>query len=275
MDFLRAAVRMCPNVACVLTKTDLYPQWRRIAELDRGHLAAADVAADLIPVSSAVRQVALQTKSKSLNEESGFPVLIRYLREEVLARADQLDRRNTANDVLEVRAQLTTTLQAELTAQESPERAAALVAELERAQAAATRLKDRTARWQITLNDGVADLVADVEHDLRDRLRRITREGEELVDAADPALVWDQFSAWVHREVCVAASRPSCGPRNGRATSPGGWRAPPRTAPSPCPSWSRCPGRTPRGEHDESPGDRSRAWGTGHWPRCAGATWAG
>ena len=73
MDFLRAAVRMCPNVACVLTKTDLYPQWRRIAELDRGHLAAADVAADLIPVSSAVRQVALQTKSKSLNEESGFP----------------------------------------------------------------------------------------------------------------------------------------------------------------------------------------------------------
>jgi hypothetical protein len=71
--------------------------------------------------------------------------------------------------------QLTTTLQAELAAQESPERAAALLAELERAQAAATRLKDRTARWQITLNDGVADLVADVEHDLRDRLRRISR----------------------------------------------------------------------------------------------------
>jgi hypothetical protein len=206
MDFLRAAVRMCPNVTCVLTKTDLYPQWRRIAELDRGHLAAADVAADLIPVSSAVRQVALRTKSKPLNEESGFPVLVRYLREEVLARADQLDRRNTANDVLDVCAQLTTTLRAELAAQESPEQAAALVTELERAQEAAKSLKDRTARWQITLNDGVADLVADVEHDLRDRLRRITREGEELVDAADPALVWDQFSAWVHREVCVAAS---------------------------------------------------------------------
>ena len=78
------------------------------------------------------------------------------------------------------------------------------MAELERRPL--PRLKDRTARWQITLNDGVADLVADVEHDLRDRLRRITREGEELVDAADLALVWDQFSAWVHREVCVAAS---------------------------------------------------------------------
>ena len=29
---------------------------------------------------------------------------------------------------------------------------------------------------------------------------------EELVDAADPAPVWDQFAAWVHQQVCVAAS---------------------------------------------------------------------
>ncbi|HEY2762865.1 MAG TPA: dynamin family protein, partial [Pseudonocardiaceae bacterium] len=32
LDFLRQAMKMCPNVLCVLTKTDLYPQWRRIAE---------------------------------------------------------------------------------------------------------------------------------------------------------------------------------------------------------------------------------------------------
>ena len=66
LDFLAAAVRMCPNVACVLTKTDLYPQWRRIAELDRGHLAAADITADLIPVSSAVRGgAAAKSKTRS------------------------------------------------------------------------------------------------------------------------------------------------------------------------------------------------------------------
>ena len=34
------AMRLCPNVACVVTKTDLYPDWRRIIELDRGHLDA-------------------------------------------------------------------------------------------------------------------------------------------------------------------------------------------------------------------------------------------
>ena len=36
LEFLAHAASVCPNVACVLTKTDLYPSWRRIVELDRG-----------------------------------------------------------------------------------------------------------------------------------------------------------------------------------------------------------------------------------------------
>ena len=36
--FLRQALKLCPNVACVLTKTDLYPHWRKVADLDRQHL---------------------------------------------------------------------------------------------------------------------------------------------------------------------------------------------------------------------------------------------
>ncbi|HVL84908.1 MAG TPA: dynamin family protein [Pseudonocardia sp.] len=206
LDFLAAAMRLCPNVAAVLTKTDLYPRWRRIAELDRAHLATAGISAELIPVSSTVRQAALRTKNTVLNEESGYPVLVRYLREQVLGQADLLDRRSTAQDILEVCEQLATTMRAELSTHQDPGKAQEVVAELERSQAAAARLKDRSARWQITLNDGVADLVADVEHDLRERLRRITTEGETLVDAADPAAVWDQFAAWVHEQVCAAAA---------------------------------------------------------------------
>src|SRR5690606_41757067 len=39
VQFLRHAMRISPNVAAVLAKTDLYPQWRRIEEIDRSHLA--------------------------------------------------------------------------------------------------------------------------------------------------------------------------------------------------------------------------------------------
>ncbi|WP_418605232.1 dynamin family protein [Georgenia sp. SUBG003] len=44
--FLRQAMRICPHVACVVTKTDIYPDWRRIVELDRAHL---DAVAEGIP----------------------------------------------------------------------------------------------------------------------------------------------------------------------------------------------------------------------------------
>ncbi len=30
LEFLAAAMKLCPNVACVVTKADLYPHWRQI-----------------------------------------------------------------------------------------------------------------------------------------------------------------------------------------------------------------------------------------------------
>jgi predicted GTPase len=38
LEFLAHAAAVCPTVACVLAKNDLYPEWERIAELNRGHL---------------------------------------------------------------------------------------------------------------------------------------------------------------------------------------------------------------------------------------------
>ena len=46
----------------------------------------------------------------------------------------------------------------------------------------------------------------DIEYDLRDRLRAISREAEQLIDDADPAEVWDQFADWFHQQVSSAAS---------------------------------------------------------------------
>ena len=40
LDFLQQALQRCPRAACVVTKTDLYPEWRRIVEINKGHLAA-------------------------------------------------------------------------------------------------------------------------------------------------------------------------------------------------------------------------------------------
>ncbi|MCY7340958.1 MAG: dynamin family protein [Pseudonocardia sp.] len=207
LEFLSHAASLCPNVACVLTKNDLYPQWRRIAELDRGHLAAAGITAELFAVSSALRWHAVLGNDTEINAESGFPALVGYLRKRVLGQADRLARRSTVHDVLAVTGQLCGNLRAELAAQQNPQDAQALVRDLADAQERAAALKERSARWQQTLNDGVADLNADIDYDLRDRMREISRLAEEeLAGGGDPTKVWDQFSGWVQQEVAAAAS---------------------------------------------------------------------
>lgn len=234
LEFLHAAMKLCPNVACVLTKTDLYPHWRRIEELDRGHLDAAGVRAEIFPVSSALRLHAAQaqgaaTKARdeaakaqdeaamakaeaaiaeadALMDESGFKPLVNYLLRKVVAQSDELDRRSTSHDVLSIAEQLAAGMKAELAVQEDPQRMEGLVADLTKAKGRADELKQRSARWQITLNDGVADLQSDIDYDLRDRLRSIGREAEQLIDDADPAEVWEQFAEWFHQQVSSAAS---------------------------------------------------------------------
>jgi Dynamin family len=206
LEFLQAAMKLCPNVACVLTKTDLYPHWRRIMELDRGHLGNAGIHAEMFPVSSMLRLHAAKTQDATLMDESGFRELVNFLLNKVVAQSDDLDRRSTSHDVLSVSEQLSAGMKAELEVQQDPERMESLVGELSRAKAHADELKQRSSRWQITLNDGVADLQSDIDYDLRDRLRTITREAEQLIDDADPAVSWEQFSEWFHQQVSSAAS---------------------------------------------------------------------
>jgi hypothetical protein len=208
LEFLRQARQLCPTVVCVLTKTDLYPAWRQTAELDRKQLAEADVRAELIPVSSALRLHAARTDDADLNRESGFPDLVRFLRDELVAQSGRLARRSAAHDVLTVTGQLASTMNAELEARQEPHRAEALVAELEQTGRRNDELRQRSARWQQTLNDGIADLISDIDHDLRDRLRDVLRVAEAELDAVDPAKVGSEFADWLrHKELeCTSAT---------------------------------------------------------------------
>ncbi|WP_300015903.1 dynamin family protein [Pseudonocardia sp.] len=207
MEFLRHAVSVCPTVACVMTKNDLYPEWERIAELNRGHLAAVGITTEMFPVSSTLRWHAVLQSDSSANTESGFPALVGYLRKRVLGQADRIARRGVVHDVVAVTDQIAGSLRAELMAQQNPESVAELLRGLTAAQEKATALKEKSARWQQTLNDGVADLNADIDYDLRDRFREITRLAEdELAAVGDPTKVWEQFAGWVQQEVANAAA---------------------------------------------------------------------
>jgi Dynamin family len=206
IDFLRQALKLCPNVACVLTKIDLYPQWRRIAELDRIHLTGAGIDVPLLPVSSTLRLQALAGEDQELNAESGFPELVVYVQRQIVGRAAELARRSVVHDVLFVAEHLTLSLETELKALRDPEHNQQLITQLEKAREDADGLRKRTARWQQTLGDGITDLISDIDYDLRDRTRLITREAEQIIDETDPGPMWEQFGEWLQQRVAAAVA---------------------------------------------------------------------
>ncbi len=204
MAFLRQAAALCPAVACVLAKTDAYPEWRRIAELDRGHLAAHEVAAPVLPVSATLELLAVQRRDRELHEESGMPALAGYLRREVVDRAQALRYRALLADLRSVTGQLALALRSELAALQDPGHAERVVHELETARDRVDELRRQSSRWQQLLADGVTDLMADIDHDLRDRTRAVVREADEAIDAHDPGLWWDDFATWLDQRVAAA-----------------------------------------------------------------------
>ncbi|MGH1501964.1 MAG: dynamin family protein [Acidimicrobiales bacterium] len=201
VDFLRQAIDLCQTVICVMTKTDFYPAWRKVLDLNKGHLERLGIDVPILPVSSMLRAEAVRRNDRELNVESGFPVLVSALSDDIVARHADLVRARARQDLLGVSDQLASQFEAELAALTDPERAKALVDQLEEAKRRSEQLKSRAAKWSTTLNDGIADLSSDVDFDFRQRIRKITQEADEAIDDSDPLDTWSEFEPWLTSRV--------------------------------------------------------------------------
>jgi Dynamin family len=204
LEFLARARNACPNVTVALTKTDLYPAWRRILALDGEHLAQRGVGAAPLPVSSVLRAAALQRADRDLNDESGIPALLERLQTDVVdtVRAGAVGR--TVRDARGVVAQLRLPLEHELAGLRDPSRRAPLEAELAASRGQLQALRGPAARWSQHLNDGFGDLASGVDYQLRSSMRGILREAEEGIEASDPADAWDGVARDLQAKVAAA-----------------------------------------------------------------------
>jgi replication fork clamp-binding protein CrfC len=208
MTFMRQAFEICPVAAIVATKTDLYPHWRQIVDANSAHLrahlqrAGADV--PMIPVSSLLRSHAIQLNDKELNDESNFPAIVKFLSEKVLSRENDRARDHVIAELRSAAEHLTLSVKSELEALNDPEARDRLTADLERRKQDAQDALQQTALWQQVLNDGIADLTADVDHDLRSRFRAITSHTEKIIDSCDPTLHWAEIGAELEQAVASA-----------------------------------------------------------------------
>ncbi|MET9492531.1 dynamin family protein [Nocardia sp. NPDC006630] len=204
VEFLRQVRELCPAVAVLLTKIDLYPHWRQVFEANRNHLSRAGIDVPMLPVSSVLRTHALRLQDEQLGRESGFGEVFGFLRDHVVARDQAAVRRAVALDINSATEHLALALGSELVALRDPERGAAAVRELQSARTAAEQLHRKTSVWQQTLGDGITDLVGDVDHDLRNRLRNISRTAEDWIDEHDPGRHWERMEEWLTGTVGTA-----------------------------------------------------------------------
>lgn len=202
LAFLRQCTVLCPVVVSVLTKADVHQHWRQVAELDRAHLARAGLDVPVVPVASPLEQLAVQRSDDELRAESGFPVLYEQL-QRVVRRTDGLTVRSIRHDLRSVGEQLTLSLQAELDTLRDPAKNERL-RDLERARERLEELGRSSSSWQLLLGDGVSDLMADIDYDLRDRSRMIIREAEATIEAGDPGPLWPEIADWLEARVAEA-----------------------------------------------------------------------
>ncbi|MPZ25572.1 MAG: GTP-binding protein [Micromonosporaceae bacterium] len=201
VDLLLRMAREHPHIVVALTKIDLVPHWRLVADRNRQHLASAGVSAPLVPVSATLRLQAAQANDQAINAESGFPELIARLIRSHRAKRDVLAPATVGLLVSTVIQQLATPLRAGLSAAGASEP----LARLHEAQRALDQLRRCSTSWQNTLGDEMANLLSDVEYDLRDRTRQILREVDEAFDAADPLRAWGPFQSWLETACTDAA----------------------------------------------------------------------
>ena len=204
MRFIAQAHEICPLGAIVATKTDLYPFWRQIVSTNTAHLQRARIDAPVIPASAVLRSHAIALNDKELNEESNFPAIVKFLSDKVLSRENDRVRDQVLAEIRSAAEHLSLSVSSELSALNDPDEGRRLTEDLERRKAEAQDALQQTALLQQVLNDGIADLTADVDHDLRARFRAITQHAEQVIDACDPTQHWAEIGAEVENAVATA-----------------------------------------------------------------------
>ncbi|MEZ5342855.1 MAG: dynamin family protein [Acidimicrobiales bacterium] len=201
LDFLRQARDLCPNIVLLLSKIDFYPAWRKVEDLNKGHLQRAGIELRIIPVSSALRDFAVKRNDKALNNESGFPVLINIIKNELIDAAGLADRHRASKEITAVGEQLAAQFLSEKQALEDPEAAAAVIRELTEAKEKLDELQSRASRWSTTLSDGFADLSSNVEFDFRARMKTVVTEVDAALEQVDPLDTWAEMMPWLVNRV--------------------------------------------------------------------------
>lgn len=217
VGFLRRAVELCPTVLFAQTKTDLYPDWERIVDINRGHLVQAGVDIPLVAVSSVLRGEALARRDRSLNALSRFPELIDALGTGIVEPAKATAEERSKADIRGITGLVRAALDDERKMLADPSIVARATADLQRASERLEHLRGPGAKWSVVVGDRVNDLSNQVSYQFRSGMRTISRLMDELVEDLKTGEQWDAMVREMQAQVADEVTRVFVALEQGRA----------------------------------------------------------
>jgi hypothetical protein len=207
LDVATVAVRRGMQCVLVLTKVDLHPDWRRIRDVDEGHLARAGLKVPIFPVGLRLAELGRRRGDADTIVESGLPAL-----------TEMLDRSATGHRILRACdhaldvvdagvADLSRSIQDQLELLNDPEAAARGAAARADTEARLLRLQGAAAKWRERLGEGLERQSMLADHLLRTGLARILTSSLEEISNADPAVIWEAFAPKLQSEVEAQVAR--------------------------------------------------------------------
>ncbi len=202
LEFLSRAVTAGPPVLLVVTKTDMYPEWRRIVAVDEDLLRMADMDVEVNPVSS-VLSVLARDGDRTLADASGIQPFLEAVLRSLRAEGGQHALSTAAAEIGLVIEQAREPLRTELAALERPERTGEIAARLQAVRDRLAVLAGADAHWSRRLDDGSS------RSERRSRSRSshgcacTLRDAQAEVQQVDPARSWPDLSGRIQAEVAV------------------------------------------------------------------------
>ena len=198
LEFLASARGAGPPVLVAVTKIDMYPEWRRIIDLDVRHLEAIGLVEQPFGLSAV-----LHGRDDEVADESGYRAFTEALVGDVVERARVAALGAAVADLRWVLGQLREPVVAEGTALEHPEQAERIAADLAAARDRLATLRRADAAWSTRLDDEFAALRTRVAFDFQREMRSILREAQSEIEATDPAGAWPELNSRVQERIAA------------------------------------------------------------------------
>lgn len=199
LEFLASARGAGPPILIAVTKIDIYPEWRRIIDIDVGHLQAIGLGERPFGLSAYLR-----LRPDELRDESGYGAFGDALRGDVVERARTATTAAAVADMRWVLGQLREPLTTERAALERPETADSIATRLSAARERLASLRQADAAWSTRLDDEFAAVRTRVAFEFQREMRAIVRDAQGEIEGTDPSGTWADLSTRVQDRIATA-----------------------------------------------------------------------